>query len=73
LPDPASGGVDHPEPHDDRAVRRLDDGREFTIIKVFRSPKDYEQALRLAGFADVEMSTTGRFFVLGQAVWQGGA
>jgi SAM-dependent methyltransferase len=73
LPDPASGGVDHPEPHDDRAVRRLADGREFTIIKVFRSPKDYEQALRLAGFADVEMSTTGRFFVLGQAVWQGGA
>jgi SAM-dependent methyltransferase len=72
LPDPASGAADHPPPHDDRAVRRLDDGREFSIVKVFRSADEYAQALQAAGFGDVDVTTTGRFFVLGQGVWKGG-
>jgi SAM-dependent methyltransferase len=72
LPDPASGASDHPPPHDDRAVRRLDDGREFSIVKVFRSADEYAQALQAAGFGDVDVTTTGRFFVLGQGVWKGG-
>jgi len=72
LPDPASGAADHPQPHDDRAVRRLDDGREFSIVKVFRSTDEYAQALRAAGFEDVDVTTTGRFFVLGQGSWKGG-
>ena len=64
LPDPQSGAADHAPPADDRAVRRLDDGREFTIVKVFRGPDEIEAALLAAGFTSVEVTTTGRFFVL---------
>jgi SAM-dependent methyltransferase len=67
LPDPQSGAADNPEPGRDLAVRRLDDGREFTIPKVYREPGELEQALRDAGFGDVRVTTTGRFFVLGEA------
>ena len=67
LPDPTSGAADHPEPAQDRAVRRLDDGREFTIVKVFYAPDQLAEALRMAGFDDVEITTTGRFFLLGSA------
>lgn len=67
LPDPASGAADHPEPRDDRAIRRLDDGREFRIVKVYRRPDEYEAALSAAGFRDIAVGTTGRFFVHGSA------
>jgi SAM-dependent methyltransferase len=68
LPDPASGASDHPEPADDRATRRLDDGRSFSIVKVFYPPEALERALADAGFEAVEVTTTGRFFVLGTAL-----
>ena len=68
LPDPRSGAVDHPEPAVDRAVRRLADGREFEIVKVHHAPAELEAALRAAGFAAAEVTTTGRFFLLGSAV-----
>jgi SAM-dependent methyltransferase len=67
LPDAASGAADHPAPADDRSVRRLDDGREFTIVKVYYDPPELAAALRSAGFDDVDISTTGRFFLLGTA------
>ena len=67
LPDPRSGAVDHPAPHADRAVRRLADGREFTIPKVYRTPDEIGAALSGAGFRDVAVTTTGRFFVLATA------
>jgi demethylmenaquinone methyltransferase/2-methoxy-6-polyprenyl-1,4-benzoquinol methylase len=67
LPDPESGAVDHPRPVDDHAVRRLEDGREFTIVKVYRQPEEFDLGLRAVGFSDVSMTTTGRFFVLGAA------
>jgi SAM-dependent methyltransferase len=67
LPDPASGAADHPEPSGDRAVRRLDDGREFRIVQVYRRPEEYEAALSVAGFEDIAVGTTGRFFVHGSA------
>ena len=63
LPDTASGAADHPEPADDLAVRRLADGREFTIVKVHYAPGELAAALERAGFADIEVTTTGRFFV----------
>ncbi|HEX5012913.1 MAG TPA: class I SAM-dependent methyltransferase [Candidatus Limnocylindrales bacterium] len=66
-PDPYSSAADHPAPADDLSVRRLDDGREFTIVKVYREPPELEAALRDAGFVDVEVTTTGRYFVLGTA------
>jgi demethylmenaquinone methyltransferase/2-methoxy-6-polyprenyl-1,4-benzoquinol methylase len=67
LPDPASGATDHPTNVGDTSIRRLADGREFTIVKVFREPAELEAALRTAGFEDVAVTTTGRFFVFGSA------
>jgi SAM-dependent methyltransferase len=67
LPDPASGAEDHPEPADDRATRLLEDGRSFSIVKVFYAPEALETALAEAGFEAVDVTTTGRFFVLGSA------
>ncbi|HEU4672672.1 MAG TPA: class I SAM-dependent methyltransferase [Candidatus Limnocylindrales bacterium] len=68
LLDPASSAVDHPQPHDDRSIRRLADGRKFEIPKVFYRPNELEAALLEAGFATAEATTTGRFFLLGRAV-----
>jgi hypothetical protein len=48
-------------------VRRLDDGREFTIVKVYYEPRELEAALRGAGFRDASVTTTGRFFLTGFA------
>jgi demethylmenaquinone methyltransferase/2-methoxy-6-polyprenyl-1,4-benzoquinol methylase len=64
LADAASGAADHPEPADDLAVRRLADGREFTIVKVYYTPDELAAALERAGFTEVQVTTTGRFFLL---------
>jgi hypothetical protein len=45
-------------------VRRLADGREFAIVKVYRSADEIATAMTAAGFVDVEVATTGRFFLL---------
>ncbi len=68
LPDPQSSAIDHPAPADDLSVRRLGDGREFTIVKVFHEPSALEVALADAGFRDAGVTTTGRFFLTGSAV-----
>jgi SAM-dependent methyltransferase len=70
-PDPQSGAADHPAPAGDVAVRRLDDGREFTIVKVHRSPDDVAAALAASRFESIEVRTTGRFFVLATATTPG--
>ncbi|MGK2850258.1 MAG: class I SAM-dependent methyltransferase [Candidatus Limnocylindrales bacterium] len=67
LPDPASGAADNPLPAADRATRRLADGREFSIVKVYYPADELAAALRAAGFDDVRVTTTGRFFVTGVA------
>jgi demethylmenaquinone methyltransferase/2-methoxy-6-polyprenyl-1,4-benzoquinol methylase len=67
LPDPQSSAADHPTPADDHSTRRLDDGREFTIVKVYYEPVELEAALRRAGFDAPSVTTTGRFFLLGTA------
>ena len=67
LPDPQSGAADNDPPDGDLAVRRLADGREFTVVKVFREPAELEEALGAAGFRGARVTTTGRFFVLGEA------
>ena len=64
LPDPQSGAADHPPAAGGLARRRLDDGREFTIVKVHRPAPLLAAELQSAGFAGVEARTTGRFFVL---------
>ena len=67
LADPQSSAADHPAPADDVSLRRLDDGREFTIVKVYYQPSELEAALTAAGFADARVTTTGRFFLTGVA------
>jgi SAM-dependent methyltransferase len=68
LPDPASGAVDHQPATNDRSRRRLADGREFEIVKVHYRPDELQQMLPEAGFTEVSVSTTGRFFLLATAV-----
>jgi SAM-dependent methyltransferase len=67
LADPQSGADDHPPVVGDRARRRVADGREFTIVKVHRDAPELEAALRAAGFGEVRVDTSGRFFVLAEA------
>jgi len=63
LPDPASGAADHPVSGDDRSIRRLDDGRTFTITKVYYTIDELTVALNEAGFVDIQGAVTGRFFL----------
>jgi demethylmenaquinone methyltransferase/2-methoxy-6-polyprenyl-1,4-benzoquinol methylase len=67
LFDPQSSAADHPVPVGDASIRRLDDGREFTIVKVYYEPAELESALARAGFDDPRVTTTGRFFLTGVA------
>ena len=67
LPDPQSGAADQPVSADDLAVRRLDDGRQFTVVKVYYEPLELEAAFAAAGFVDARVTTTGRFFLTGVA------
>jgi ubiquinone/menaquinone biosynthesis C-methylase UbiE len=67
LPDPQSGAEDHPPVVGDRATRRLDDGREFTIVKVYRDATQLAAALEDAGFGEVSAEATGRFFAMASA------
>ncbi len=71
LPDAQSGAADRVAPEGDRAIRRLGDGREFTIVKVFYRPDELHAALLRSGFTEVEVATTGRFFLLVRAVAHG--
>jgi demethylmenaquinone methyltransferase/2-methoxy-6-polyprenyl-1,4-benzoquinol methylase len=68
--DPQSGAVDHQRPEVAPGVqlRRLDDGREFRVVKEYYEPAELEEALRRAGFGDPTVATTSRFFLLGRAV-----
>ena len=68
LPDPQSGASGNPRPADGLARRRLDDGREFTIVKVHYTPAELRAAVLRAGFASADATTTGRFFLLLNAV-----
>ena len=68
-PDAASGTVDRlPAPAPDLARRRLADGREFMIPKVHYRGDELAEALRSAGFVDVEVGSSGRFFLLVRAI-----
>ncbi|MBA2558091.1 MAG: class I SAM-dependent methyltransferase [Chloroflexi bacterium] len=65
--DPESGATDGEPPVGDVAVRRLSDGRELRITKVFYEPGELEDALHQAGFKDAAVTSTARFFLLGRA------
>ncbi|MDQ3493896.1 MAG: class I SAM-dependent methyltransferase [Chloroflexota bacterium] len=53
---------------DERQVRRLSDGREFTIRKVGYTVGELREALERMGFGDVEVGATATYFLMGTAV-----
>ncbi len=64
--DERSTARDHqlPEPDEETMNRRLDDGREFQIVKRFYEPEPLQR--RLAGLGwEVEVRRTERFFIYG--------
>jgi ubiquinone/menaquinone biosynthesis C-methylase UbiE len=65
--DASSSATDHPTPEDDMSVRRLNDGREFVIPKIYYAPAELVAALTAAAFSEASVELTGRFFILGQA------
>jgi demethylmenaquinone methyltransferase/2-methoxy-6-polyprenyl-1,4-benzoquinol methylase len=64
--DPTSTAVDHPPPDRQAGVvtRRLDDGREYRIVKVFWTPEALAARLAASGFA-ADLHATARYFVYG--------
>ena len=62
--DPESGARDHRPPQDDVQARQLGDGSSYRVRKVFHEPAELEAALSGAGFAQIEVITTERFFLL---------
>jgi SAM-dependent methyltransferase len=67
-PDPHSGALDQPvSPGDEVSRRQLADGRTFNVVKVYWQPAELEAGLRSAGFELATVTTTERFFLLGQA------
>jgi SAM-dependent methyltransferase len=65
LQDASSGTTDRSAIVDGVSVRRLADGREFRVVKVYHDPVELTTALEAAGLGDVSIATTGRFFTLG--------
>ena len=63
-----SGAVDHTPPESDgRARRKLSDGREFDIVKVFYNRDQLAGQLEEFGWR-ADVSVAGRFFLYGSAV-----
>jgi ubiquinone/menaquinone biosynthesis C-methylase UbiE len=67
--EPDSQAIDHvlPEQGSEVMTRKLDDGREFTIVKNFWEPADLEQRCSAVGL-NAEVRTTERFFSYGIGV-----
>ena len=61
-----SGASDHPGPTegDQTALRRLDDGSEFQIVKRYYEPRRLEHTLADLGF-EVAVQSTGEYFIHG--------
>jgi|SRR5579863_3470165 len=63
-----SRAVDHPVPDalGETALRRLNDGREFRVVKVFYSPQSLADRLAREGW-DAQIRTTTEYFLYGTA------
>jgi demethylmenaquinone methyltransferase/2-methoxy-6-polyprenyl-1,4-benzoquinol methylase len=64
--DPTSTAANHPTPdrHAGVVARKLDDGREFRIVKVFWEPAALDTRLAGLGFAS-RLARTSRYFIYG--------
>lgn len=66
--DAASGAVGNSwDAATEVATRHVADGRVFRVPKVYYEAVELERALETAGFSAPRVTTTGRFFLLGQA------
>ena len=72
--DATSGAKDHVSPDRDSGIvtRRLNDGREFRIVKLFYTPDTLSARLAAAGFA-ADIRQTERYFIYGSAQPRQGA
>ncbi|NUZ04285.1 class I SAM-dependent methyltransferase [Piscinibacter koreensis] len=67
LPDPTSTASNHHAPDADGIQeRRLNDGRSFRIVKIFRGPEELNRRLESLGWQP-DMRSTERYFVYGAA------
>jgi SAM-dependent methyltransferase len=66
--DPTSTAANHstPDRHAGIVTRKLDDGREFRIVKVFWEPMMLADRLRGLGF-EADIGASARYFVYGSA------
>lgn len=65
LPEPSSTAQDHEPPDESGVVRRkLNDGRQFEIVKVFYDPTTLTGTLSSRGWAG-SVRSTGKFFLYG--------
>jgi SAM-dependent methyltransferase len=66
--DPTSTAKDHALPPRDAGIvtRKLNDGREFRIVKIFYTPEALGARLAEVGF-DSELTQTPRYFLYGEA------
>jgi demethylmenaquinone methyltransferase/2-methoxy-6-polyprenyl-1,4-benzoquinol methylase len=66
-PEPTSTAADHvlPLPDQEVMIRRLDDGREYHIVKNFWPAAELEMRCRRAGL-DVQVAETGLYFQYGR-------
>ncbi len=64
--DPDSSANNHPTPADDLSLRRLHDGREFTIPKIYWTPDELQAAMATAGFDNAVVEQTCSFLPSGQ-------
>ncbi len=64
--DPTSTAANHPTPDREAGIvtRKLDDGREFRIVKVFYEPATLAARLSDAGF-EARIGKTARYFIYG--------
>ena len=64
--DPTSTAANHPPPdrHAGIVTRRLEDGREFQIVKVFHEPAPLAATLDALGFT-ARIRQTPRYFIYG--------
>lgn len=71
LPDDSSSAVNHIryDPSGYTHTRKLNDGREYNIIKVFYDPADLQKQLAAHGIVG-EIKTTGTYFWYGGGVKQ---
>jgi len=66
LPDPTSTAADHvlPDKGVTTMLRRLNDGREFTVVKVFHQPEDLAARLADLGW-QMTVRATENYFIYG--------